>query len=89
MGEQKFCKDCDQRNKCQEVYRQMGKAQGPSVVFKVIVAFLLPLIVFIASLAAFEKILSKTVDTKELQTVFSLLVAVAVTFIFVVRCSRG
>jgi len=67
----------------------MGKAQGPSVVFKVIVAFLLPLIVFIASLAAFEKILSKTVDTKELQTVFSLLVAVAVTFIFVVRCSRG
>ena len=87
MGEQKFCQDCNQKQNCQKVYHQLGNTKSPSVVFKVVVAFLLPIVVFIASLAAFEKILSKTVDTKELQTVFSLLAAVAVTIVFVVGCS--
>ncbi len=36
----------------------MGKAQGPSVVSRAVVAFLLPPMVFIAALAAFERILS-------------------------------
>ena len=80
MREQKFCQECNQKQNCQELYRQLGEAKGPSVVPKVVFAFLLPLIVFIASLAASEKILSKTVNTKQLQTIFSLLAATAVTF---------
>ena len=80
MREQRFCQDCKQKNDCQEAYQQLGKAKGPSVVPKVVFAFLLPLIVFIVSLAASEKILSKTVNTKQMLTVFSLLTATAVTF---------
>ena len=59
----------------------MGKAQGPSVVFKVVVAFLLPLVVFIASLAAFEGILANAIDSKETQTALNFLLALSVSFI--------
>ena len=64
----------------------MGKAEGHSVVLKVVTAFLVPLVVFIAALAASEKILAGIINSKELQTVLSFLLALAVTFI-VVGCS--
>jgi hypothetical protein len=79
MTQQKFCQDCDQKHDCQEVYQQLGKTKGPSVVCKVVVAFLLPLMVFIASLAASEKILAGIINSKEAQTVLSFLLALAVT----------
>ena len=81
MTQQKLCQDCNQRHKCQEVYQQLGKAQGPSVVSNVVVAFLLPVVVFIAALAAFEEILPKAVNSKESQTALSFLLALAVSFI--------
>ncbi len=45
---------------------------------KVIAAFLLPMVVFIAALVAFEEILA---GAKELQTTLSFLLALLVTFI--------
>ena len=87
MAEQKFCQDCDQKRDCQEVYQQLGNVKGPSVVSKAVLAFLLPLVVFIVSLAIFEEILAEAVNTKELRTVVSFLVAVLISFIFVVSCS--
>ncbi len=80
MDEQKFCKQCSQSKDCQSIYQRLGSVKGPSIVVKVIVAFLLPLIVFIGSLAIFERIFSRTIDTKELQTPFSFLLALSVTF---------
>ncbi|MHC4462298.1 MAG: SoxR reducing system RseC family protein [Planctomycetota bacterium] len=59
MIEDKFCQDCNQRQNCQEVYQKLGKTKGPSVVFNTVAAFLLPILVFIASLAAFEAIFGK------------------------------
>ena len=59
MTEEKFCQDCDQRQNCREVYQKLGKTKGPSVVFNALAAFLLPILVFIASLAAFEAIFGK------------------------------
>jgi len=58
----------------------LGKAGSPSVVFKVVVAFLLPMVVFIAVLAAFEAILANTIDSKEVQTALSFLLALSMTF---------
>ena len=87
MAEQKFCQECSQKHECQEVYQQLGDIKGSSVVFKVIVAFLLPVVVFIGSLAAFGKVLAKAVDSKDLQTIVSFFVSVLITFIFVVSCS--
>jgi len=81
MAQEKFCLECNQRHDCREVYQQLGKAEGPSVVFKVVVAFLLPLMVFIAALAASEKILAKTINNKETQTALSFLLALSITFV--------
>jgi predicted membrane channel-forming protein YqfA (hemolysin III family) len=59
----------------------LGNVKGPSVVSKVIVAFLLPVVVFIVSLAVFERIFTRVVNAKELQTVLSFLMAMLMTFI--------
>lgn len=87
MAQEKFCQDCDQKHDCQKIYEQLGNVKGPSVVFKVIVAFLLPVVVFIVSLAVFEEILAKAVNTEELQTLLSFLISLLITFIFVVGYS--
>lgn len=57
----------------------MGKAQGPSVAFKAVVAFLLPILIFIASLAAFEGILARVTDIKGLRIALDFLLALSVT----------
>jgi len=57
----------------------LGKAQGPSVAFKAVVAFLLPILIFIASLAAFEGILARVTDIKGLRIALDFLLALSVT----------
>jgi len=79
MAEQEFCQECNQRNKCQDVYRQLGSTKSSSVALKAVIAFLLPLIVFIAALVASEKILAGIINSKEAQTALSFLLALAVT----------
>ena len=81
MAQQEFCEDCKQKHDCQRVYEQLGDIKGPSVVIKVIVAFLLPLVVFIVSLAAFQEIFGNTISSQRLQTALSLLPALLVTFV--------
>ncbi len=81
MPEQKFCKNCNQKHNCDEIYRKLGDVKGRSVAVKVVVAFLLPLVVFIASLAVFEEILAEATNIKALQTALSFLLALSVTFV--------
>jgi len=83
MEQQKFCQECNQRHQCQEVYQQLGKAQGPSVAFKAIVAFLLPILVFIVTLAVSEKILAKIIDIKQLRIALDFLLALSVTLVII------
>ena len=81
MAQQEFCENCNQQHDCQEVYRQLGDTTGPSVVFKVIVAFGLPLIVFIVSLAVSKGIFAEVTNTKGLQTALSFFTALLTTFV--------
>jgi hypothetical protein len=81
MIQQELCQDCNQRSDCQKVYRQLGNVEGPSVVKKVIQAFLVPLVVFIASLAVFEKVLSGVVSTEQAQTALSFVSALLLTLV--------
>jgi hypothetical protein len=83
MDQQEICHGCTKKSGCQEVYEKMGNIQGPSVVFNVLAAFLLPIVVFIGCLAAFDKILAKVTTIKELQTAAGLLLALSVTFVCV------
>ncbi len=79
MAEEKICQGCKQKNRCQEVYEHLSKMEGPPVVFNVLIAFLLPIAVFIGCLAASESILAKVTNSKELQTVVGFLLALLVT----------
>jgi len=81
MAEQKICENCKQKNNCQEVYRRLGDVKGPSVVVKVITAFLLPLVVFIVTLAVSERFLAGAISNEQLQTALSYLLALLSSFI--------
>jgi uncharacterized membrane protein len=83
MVEQTNCQKCTQKSRCQEVYEKLGNIQGPSVVFNVLAAFLLPIVVFIVSLAGFDRILAKVTNNKELQTAASLMLALLITCVCV------
>ena len=81
MAQQKFCQGCSQQHECQEAYQKLANFKGSSIVLKALVAFLLPIMVFIASLVALERILAKAIDTEELRTAISFLLALSVTFL--------
>jgi phosphoglycerol transferase MdoB-like AlkP superfamily enzyme len=83
MDEEKFCQECNQKHTCRQAFQQLGRMGGPSVVYKTIVAFLLPLIVFIFSLAILEKKLPNVIHIKKLQTLIAFLLASLATFVFV------
>jgi hypothetical protein len=83
MDEQEFCQGCNEKHNCQKVYEKLGNAGGPSIALKAVVAFLLPMIVFITALAACDKILAEAVSKTELRTVVSLLFALLVTSLMV------
>ena len=78
MAQENFCQDCGQKHNCKDVYSRMGNVKGSPIAPKALVAFLLPLVVFIVSLATFEHILDNSVGAKGLRMVLSCLLALAV-----------
>jgi hypothetical protein len=80
MVEQELCRGCKQRNDCQQIYEKLARSSAPSVTRKVILAFLVPLVAFIACLAASQHILADVIEAEGLQALLGLLVAGAVTF---------
>lgn len=78
-----FCRGCNQKDRCQEAYRQLGSVRGPSILGRVVLAFLLPMLVFIGSLAVFERAAGKAAAAKDVQTALSLLLAAAATLVCV------
>jgi uncharacterized membrane protein len=83
MASHKYCQDCIQKHDCKRIYEQLGDSPGPSVALKVILAFLLPLMVFILSLAVFERMLAGAIATERMQTAFSFVLALLATFVCV------
>ncbi|MHC4544407.1 MAG: hypothetical protein ACYTDW_13815 [Planctomycetota bacterium] len=79
MAEEKFCQGCHQKHRCQEVYEHLSKIGGTPVVFKAVVAFLLPIVVFISCLVAFEWLLAELTTSKGVQTVVGFLLALTVS----------
>ena len=83
MASQRICQNCIQKHDCQRVYEQLGNASCSSIVLKAIIAFLLPLIVFIVSLAVSERVLARAIKIEEVQIVLSFLLALLATFVCV------
>lgn len=76
-----FCSDCAQSRDCRAVYQQLGDARGPCIVTKVIVAFLLPIAVFIGALAVFGYALTETISSDKGRIATSFLLAACVSFV--------
>ena len=87
MDQQNLCKGCIQQNRCQEAYERLGSFQGPSVLNAVLIAFLMPMVVFIVSLAAFDLVLPIFGINSVLKTLISTLgsLTIVVLSIFAVR----
>lgn len=61
MRQSESCKGCSQAPECEKIYERPGKAEGPSVAWMVLVAFLLPIGIFLGVLAVSERALDGTV----------------------------
>jgi uncharacterized membrane protein len=81
MESQRFCQDCIQKHDCKRIYEQLGDSSCESVTLKVVLVFLLPLIVFIVSLAVFERVLAGTINIESLRIALSFMLALIATFI--------
>jgi len=70
------------------VYQQVGKAQGSSVVSKVITAFLVPIIIFIVVLAVSEKWLLTSLENEKMRTGIGVLAALGVDLAYILLLAQ-
>ena len=84
------CSGCGQKQTCRGAYEKIGKSTAPNVTWKVIVAFVLPIAVFVLSLAGATKLLAGHFEDR-IVTLLSFLSALIITFVFVcvVRAIQG
>lgn len=88
MTQQEFCQVCNQKHDCRKVYRELGSADGPPVTAQVVLAFLLPLVVFIACLGGAERMLAGIINEGPVLTAASVLLALLATFACIVLIKR-
>ena len=79
MDTKQFCQNCQQEHDCQKVYEQLAKVKGPSMAPKAFIAFLLPLIVFVACLIFFQEVLEQRFENKNVLTIICFGLAAGVT----------
>ena len=78
MARPRECDGCRQAHACQEVYGKLGDTEGPSVTRAALVAFALPLALFVAALGGWDHLLRNRVAEPH-QTPLTLVLAVGVT----------
>ncbi len=61
-----YCSQCSHKDTCKEVYAKVGQYEGPSVAWDVVIAFALPIAIFIAGSAACQRLLNAFLDEKSL-----------------------
>lgn len=84
------CSQCGHKDGCRLMYEKLGKAGGSGVAMKAIIAFLVPIGVFIGTLAAGERLLQDRFEENILTLVsFSLAVCVTLLVVFVIRAMNG
>ena len=82
--EQKQCDGCSHQNDCQKVYQQLSGAKGDSVLAKTVLALLLPLIVFIITVATCEKLLANLLANQFVRVLLSILSGIVTVFVYIV-----
>ena len=82
--EQEQCNGCGHQNDCQNIYQRLSNTKGPSVLSKTVLALLLPLVFFIATVAACEKLLTDVMRNRLIVVVLSILSGLIVVFVYIV-----
>ena len=80
MADEDYCQSCMQRHDCREIYGKLGHSEGPSITLRVVIVFLAPLVVFIVSLAAFERAVGFVTSLPAVRTGVALSAALVLTF---------
>jgi len=83
MVDEESCQGCNQAHSCREMYGKLGNSKGPSVALGAVIAFLVPIVVFVISLTAVERIAGRFTARATAQTAIGLAVALAVTLLWV------
>ena len=85
MMDMKLCETCGyhkgRRNCCMDIYQRLGRTKGPSVTIGILLAFGMPIIVFIGGLILSEYFLFASMVDSGLKTFFIFLTALAVTIL--------
>jgi len=84
------CSGCGQKETCRLAYEKMGRAEGPNVAWKAIVAFLVPIAVFISVLAGSQQLLQGRFEENMLILAsFILALCITLLVVFVIRALSG
>ncbi len=86
MTQAKGCEGCSQVHDCKKVYERLGDPEGSSVALKVVIAFALPIGVFVALLGWFDHLL-QGLATQQYRTLFAFALALSATVIFMLIVS--
>jgi hypothetical protein len=78
MTQAKWCEGCSQAHDCRRIYQQLGNLKGPSVALKAVIAFLLPIGLFVVALGAFGQLLQHVL-APQCQTLCACALAVCAT----------
>jgi len=82
MQDNQNCSGCIHKNDCQEVYEKLGQVQGPSVALKAVIAFLVPIVIFIVVLALSGHIFSGIFEKEDASIAASAAVAMLASLFF-------
>lgn len=72
---------CGQRTACGSVYQKLGATRGPSVLGRSLIAFVLPIVLFVLSLAAMERMLRGRIENSDLRMLVGILPSLMISVI--------
>jgi len=83
MTQQEPCDHCGEKQRCREAFRQLGNVQGRPTVRNVLVAFALPLVVFIGVLMVAQQFLAVRIESDNWRTALAALLALGAAVVCV------
>lgn len=87
MNQVSWCEGCDQARDCKKVYERLGRTEGPPVALKAVLAFGLPVGVFVTALGLFGGLLQPLV-APQLRTLCASALAFCATAVSTLAVSR-
>ena len=75
------CSGCAQKHDCKSIYRTLGDNKGPSVVWKVVLVFLVPIAVFVTSTAVCGYFLKERIGSEPVRTAVTFGLAVLMSML--------